>query len=154
MSHFVHCIIILWPSVNKFLRWFKEIVVQDVQMLVAKVTKTGFASEGTRYKSSCRSPTVTGSTQCQRNQNCWHYFYYLPIPSVVKIPRVKNEFKNSLSWNGHWSSSLGKCCVTRWSWSAQQWLKCTEKESWAHNCLLRLMWSFSPAQKRTQLMIH
>ena len=46
------------------------------------------------------------------------------------------------------------CCVTRWSWSAQQWLKCTEKDSGTNDCLLRLMPSFSPARKRTLLMIH
>ena len=31
--------------------------------------------------------------------------------------------------------------------------KCAQKESWAPECLLRLMQSFSPARKRTRLMI-
>jgi len=37
------------------------------------------------------------------------------------------------------------CCATRRSWSAEQWPKCAEKESWALDCLLRPMQSFNPA---------
>ena len=74
------------------------------------------------------------------------------IPLVVKIPRVKNKLITEAGVVTH-RQSWESCCATRWSWSAEQWLKCAEKESWAPNCLLWPMQSFAPAGKRMRLTI-
>ena len=94
--------LVIFYVIPLFLTCLLYALIARILFMSTRMAGTPGSSSGSPDAHSTRSGAASCTTRIRRSTSCTssrvqvHYYYYFLIPSVVKIPRVKNKVKNSV----------------------------------------------------------